>query len=356
MTPSLRFLPLAASFLDWWLGELRGLAASLRLPWSGASRRRLVAAPAGGGWRLERWHEGRLERAIEVPAGSLAAAARDLSRGTGLPLTLCLPRDQVFRTRLRLPQEARANLAEIVAADLQRATSFAPEELAIDQRILGRDAATRSLVVAVAAAPRAALHDAMERLGLEGLAAAAIDVEEEEGTASPGAGFQLAGAPARGAAGGRRTARALALLALALLAALLIAPLWQKAQQRDGLQARSDALQEEARLVAGLQERIESLAAAEREARALRAAQASNLRLLAALTELLDDDTWLLELEREGPRVRIAGYSTRAPALIALLEDSPLFREVAFAQPVVQDPYERAARFLIALHFEESAP
>lgn len=353
----MRFRSLGASFLDWWLGELRGLAAALRLPWGGPPRRRLVAAPAGGGWRLERWQDGRLERSVEVPGGSLAAAVRGLSRGGGLPLTLRLPRELVFRTRLRLPLEARANLSEIVAADLQRATSFAPEELAIDQRVVARDAAARTLVVAVAAAPRAALEDATERLGLEGLGAAVVDVEEEEGADSPGAGFRLGGEQARAAAAGeRRTLHALALLALALLVGLAVAPLWQKAQQRDALQARSETLQAEARLVAGLQERIERLAAAEREARALRAAQASNLRLLAALTELLDDDTWLLEVEREGSRVRIGGYSARASGLIALLEASPLFRDVAFAQPVVQDPYEQAARFLIAFDYREAAP
>lgn len=361
MEPSLHLRSLGVSFLDWWLGELKGLAGSLRLRWGGAARRRLVVAPEGGGWRLERWQDGRLEQSLGLPAGGLAAAVRRLGRGQGrsarLPLTLRLPPDLAFRTRLRLPQEARANLSEIVAADLQRATSFAPEELAIDQRIVARDAAARTLLVAVAAAPRSVLLDLTERLTLEGVGATAVDVGTDEGTKGPSAGFELAGQQARAAAAGeRRSLRALGLLALVLTAALLIAPLWQKTQLRDALQARSDALQEEARLVAGLQARIEGLAAAEREARRLRAEQASNLRLMAALTELLDDDTWLLELERDGPRVRIAGYSARASALIALLEDSPLFRDVAFAQPVVQDPYEQAARFLIAFELEEGAP
>jgi len=361
MEPSLHLRSLGVSFLDWWLGELKSLAGSLRLPGSGAARRRLVASPEGGGWRLERWQDGRLEQSLGLPAGGLAAAVRRLGRSQGrsavLPLTLRLPRELVFRTRLRLPQEARANLSEIVAADLQRATSFGPDELAIDQRIVGRDAAARTLLVAVAAAPRGVLQDLRERLGLEGLGASSVDVEADDGTQAPGAGFQLAGEEARAAAAGeRRALRALGLLALVLTAALLIAPLWQKRELRDALQVRSDTLQEEARLVAGLQARIEGLAAAEREARRLRGEQASNLRLLATLTELLDDDTWLLELEREGPRVRIAGYSASASALIALLEASPLFRDVAFAQPVVQDPYEQAARFLIAFEFEGGEP
>jgi len=58
------------------------------------------------------------------------------------------------------------------------------------------------------------------------------------------------------------------------------------------------------------------------------------LDIIKELTERIPTGAWLIEMRIAGDSVIIGGYAETATQLIPLLEDSPLFRDVAFLSPV----------------------
>ncbi|MDE2182804.1 MAG: PilN domain-containing protein [Alphaproteobacteria bacterium] len=67
--------------------------------------------------------------------------------------------------------------------------------------------------------------------------------------------------------------------------------------------------------------------------------------LLADLTAVLPDGTWVTQLVMDGGRVRIQGGSTRATDLIALIDRAPHFANARFEAPLVHDTTAGVDRF-----------
>ena len=64
--------------------------------------------------------------------------------------------------------------------------------------------------------------------------------------------------------------------------------------------------------------------------------QVPALRTIAALTEILPDDTWLTELTLRQRKLTMAGRSAGAARLIGLLSADPTIRDAAFVAPVTR--------------------
>ena len=71
------------------------------------------------------------------------------------------------------------------------------------------------------------------------------------------------------------------------------------------------------------------------------------LQVLAILTDILPDDTWLTELSLHQGKLNIAGQSPAAARLIPALSAEPFLRDPAFAAPVTRAPDGHADFFVI---------
>jgi general secretion pathway protein L len=69
------------------------------------------------------------------------------------------------------------------------------------------------------------------------------------------------------------------------------------------------------------------------------------MQVLATLTDLLPDDTYLTTLALRQRKLTISGQSGAAAGLIATLSSGKLIRNPAFAAPVVRDPSGQADTF-----------
>jgi general secretion pathway protein L len=69
--------------------------------------------------------------------------------------------------------------------------------------------------------------------------------------------------------------------------------------------------------------------------------------LLAKLTQLIPDDTYLTELTITSDRLRLVGAANSATALLTLLDQSPAFRGATFQSPIIQDVRLNRERFEI---------
>jgi Tfp pilus assembly protein PilN len=86
----------------------------------------------------------------------------------------------------------------------------------------------------------------------------------------------------------------------------------------------------------------------------LRAGDWQKLRLLAQLTKLLPDGTWLQELQISEDTVEIYGFSNRAADLVPPLENSPYFTQVEFTAPITRDNQNKEV-FRIRMRLKQAA-
>ena len=86
----------------------------------------------------------------------------------------------------------------------------------------------------------------------------------------------------------------------------------------------------------------------------LRAGNWQKLRLLAQLTKLLPDDTWLQQLQIGEATVEIYGSSNRAADLVPPLENSPYFTQVEFTSPITRDNKNKEV-FRIRMRLKQAA-
>jgi general secretion pathway protein L len=170
-----------------------------------------------------------------------------------------------------------------------------------------------------------------------GVRPAAVDVALPGGEGARTAGVDLL----RGGGGGpvRRGPGLLRMLILLLTLALMVgAGLvgWQIYQ-------RQRMLAEQARLAAGLEQRLADLPELRARIEAMRAqarfladdrsSRPSPLLVLEALSRLLPDTVWLTEATLDGNEVAVSGMAEDASALIPLVEAAPEFEQVRFQAP-----------------------
>jgi general secretion pathway protein L len=327
-------------FLGWWLGELRGL---LPRRWRETAPRRYNLV-----LRLERpfarVYERRGRRLESV--GSLVLP--EATPGTEAPpvearlrqavarhhdsTLLVLGDDDALTCTDLLPAAAEGDLARIMGHKLDLLTPWSADQGYVAHKVLGRRR-DGMLEVLVAAASRPRLDELLRDLASVGVRPAAVDVALP-GVAASAAGVDLIHSTAP------EKRRGLAGLVLVLAALLLVAALgvigWQIYQ-------RQQLLAEQARLVAGIEERLADLPDLRTRIEALRAqarfladdrsSRPSPLLVLEVLSRMLPDTVWLTETTLDGNELSISGLAEDASALVPLVEAAPEFEQVRFQAP-----------------------
>ena len=329
-----------AGFVDWWLGELRGLLPR-RWRESGPRRYQLVLRLERPFARVYERRGRRLESvgSLVLPGASPGAdppelesrLRRVISRHKDSTLLVLGDDDALTCTDL-LPAAAEGDLGRIMTHKLDLLTPWSAEQGYVAHKVLGRRR-DGMLEVLVAAASRPRLDDLLRDLASLGVRPAAVDV------AVPGAGDPTAGVDLlRTGTPERRGGMARLLLAVGVL--LLCAALgvigWQ-------IQQRRQLLDQQSRLVVGLEQRladlpdlpgrIETLRAQARFFADDRSSRPSPLLVLEVLSRLLPDSVWLTEIRLDGSELLISGLAEDASTLVPLVEGAPEFEQVRFQAP-----------------------
>jgi general secretion pathway protein L len=344
---------LAARVFDWWLKELLELAPASFV-------RRLPAPPRAATlhagpkvWRIV--SNGDAPRAIELDptasdkdiADRILEAAPDFSLSR---VTVLLPRGTVLQRRVTLPVMPETALRSALELQIDRLSPFAADAVRFDARVHERDAVEGTMLVDVAAAPRAPVEALEQRLTAFGLKPVAIDFDGGDGAR---AGFDLrAPAPAGGARNAWLTTAGFALAAAAAWYIAMIA--WGTARERevDGWKATVDSLRPVAARTAVLRREVEGLIEPLQIARTHVSGAA--LHPLAEVTKILPDTARLAEYRLADGVVELTGLANDAPSLIGKLEASTLFKEVKFRSPVMRKPELGKDRFEITMKLERA--
>ncbi len=338
-----------AAFLRWWLGELSALVPTpVRGAFSGEAALLAVAVDNGEA-RLSRLVRGtrtalgRVDLAADKAAQRAAVSAVVRGRLRRAVVALTLPAERVLRKTLDLPLAAEADLGDLLRFELDRQTPFSPEQARYDYRVAARDRTSGRMKVEIAVAPREEVERALALAADWGLAPDFVTAAGDE-EAEPA--FDLSGRAQPNGFGGRAVVTALlAAIAAGLLAVAVALPLqWQAAAADEAEEALAVA-RAAAREAADLRE---ELGRRRQDARFLidRKLNATMaVSVLADLTRLLPDDSYLFELRLQDGRLRVRGYAPSASPLLELFENHPRFGGARFESPVTRVPGIDKERF-----------
>ena len=245
------------------------------------------------------------------------------------PLVLRVPAMALLERRIGLPLAAERALGSMLRYEMDRLTPFTAEQVFFSWRVESRDAVRRQLHLRLLLVPRAALAPVLDALSRSGLAP--VWLEAPDATGAP------CSVPLRPPPAPRPARRALAVAAAACLALGAVAlPFIRQAEQARLLAQRIAALQPQVAEVQALRRKLSAHAPGGDVFAGEQARVGDALQVLATLTELLPDGTYLNDLRLRAGQLDLDGVSTNAAQLIPALAASPLIRNAAFAAPVTR--------------------
>lgn len=341
-------------FLAWWAEQMVGLVPlPLRL-WAGGLRSALLVAvdnfggaePASIAVTLRRGQRERDIGRFALDDQGLRAARERLARIKRPGSTvLRLGRGPLLEREVALPIAAEREPAGILSYEMDRLTPFSAEEVFWAWRIERRDRAHGRLLLRLSVVPRNGLRSVLAALDRLGIAPGVLE-------ALSSAGDVRVIPLDRPRAGRSRLDRAVAAVALAGCIALgiaaLAAPFVRQAVARANVERRIETLKPRIEQVEALRARIAGNGAGADVIAAERARFGDPLRVIATLTEILPDDTFLTELQLRRGRLGLNGQAAAAARLIPALAAEPTLKNPVFAAPVTRTENGQADIFSIA--------
>ena|GEM_PF-6030905 len=125
-------------------------------------------------------------------------------------------------------------------------------------------------------------------------------------------------------------------LAVLMIGAGAARPYYQQAQFLRQLNAEIERLQPQVRQVERLETTVSEIQKKAAILENLQGRDARNLEALRELSEILPDTTWINEFNLRGDGIEIGGFADNATALVPLIGQSPLFKEVTLASGIAR--------------------
>jgi general secretion pathway protein L len=359
MSSMKRLVALTRAAFQWWVGELRAMIPERLTRRLARSADRLVLLDEGEALEL-RLERGRSVERLAVLAGSADEAKRRLPailrrrgldrgvRAGTIEVTMRLAATRGTRTIIDLPLIAESNLREVISFELDRHTPFKPSQAHYAYRILARESVAKRLSVELTVVPRRVVADAATVAATLGLELDRVELAADGESGLPSGNLLPAPAPAPRRAV-RRLNYALAAAAAALAMVAIYLPISDAESRAVALARDFAAVRQSAERAAALRKEIDG----ERKAAGFvidrKRANATVSELLAEITRILPDGTFLSEWQLRGSELELTGITVSSSELVALLEQSRRFRNTSFRSPVTSDKQTGRERFHIAV-------
>ncbi len=342
-------------FLAWWLRQLASLlppgwrpaAVAGDMPEDTADSVMLVLAATRTGHPATAVDAVRRRRRRLIPLGRFALDANGLAglraaigAGRHGPIRLVLPPTLLLEQPVTLPLPAERGLDSALRWEMDRLTPFTADAVFWTWRIVQRDRVRNQLSLRLILVAKAAVQATVDALAAVGLAPARLEAAGE-----PARSISLAG-PRRSAT--RRPALIAGVgLCAALAIAAIVVPFVRQQAELDRLGVRIADLRPQVEMAEALRRRVAERAASSDVVAAEAARVGNTLRMLAAVTDLLPDDTSLYDLTLRDRVVTFSGQSSQAARLIPALAADPAVRNPVFSAAVTRNEMTRTEAFSI---------
>ncbi len=327
--------------LNWWTRQMSGL---LPAGWSGRheqTRATLIAAlaPRPGATgniltislrRSQRETDlGQFDPELPDAKERLRALAR---KRPGVETVLRVPAAMLLEREISLPLAAERDLVRVLGYEMDRLTPFQAKDVIWSHELLARDRARNRLMLRLLLIPCAPVASILAWLDGAGLPVSAL----QAGASEPPRLVRLQRGPTAREQWDRRLTIAAASACAVLALAALAVPVVRQSLALAAVEDRIEALRPLTAQADTLRRRVADVQASGDAIAEQRNRSGDALAALAALTEILPDDTFITELAMNQRHVALRGQSASAPRLIALLAADPSIRNPAFTAPVTR--------------------
>ena len=322
-------------FFTWWVEELK---LALPEPWQeklSQAARRLTVSLAGDSIEFGVDENRRLEPLGSFPVTSDTALQRqqaeDLRAEHGLeeaPVYLLLNPGTALAREVSLPSAAEANLAQVLSFEMDRQTPFKASAVYFDWKVLERGGAGGQLRLMLYVVPRTEVDDAIKRIAGQGLDLAGVDIRDDG--RSLGLNLLPDDQRHRVVNSKARVNWVLGGAALALLVLAMVFSLYLRQHQVAELEDAIAEVRGEAMQVDRIRKQITGASEAAGFLATRRAESPLAVELLADITRILPDDTYLDRLVIGRNSVQLQGKSSNAQQLIERVNQSPYMSAAAF--------------------------
>jgi general secretion pathway protein L len=250
--------------------------------------------------------------------------------------------DLLLERPVDLPLAAERELDRVIGFEMDRLTPFAAAAAVWQAQVTRRDPAQRRLSVRLSLVPRRVLAAPLDWMARADLAPTWLEATAADGTPRR---MPLSAQPLRRL--GARITGAASIAVAVLTVAALVTPFVVQSLARGATDRAIEGLGPQVAKVESLRRQQASSFAGADALAAEHARVGDALQVLAALTDLMPDDTWLTDLSLHQGKLNVSGQSPAAARLIPALAADPTFRNPAFAAPVTRAPDGHADTFVI---------
>ena len=332
----------AGEFFRWWADELRNaMPAQLRARMQYARRKLLIQV--GDGEVVFSIDDADSIQSldslsIDQDAQLQQQRVRELLQRhelTEVSRDLLLPDAVVLRTEVVMPLAAEANLRQALAYEMDRHTPFQASEVFYNWRILSREREAGQVHFELYVTPRELVEAHIELLNRLGLAPTGVDVAGDDGPL----GINLLPEALRYHIVKQqvRVNWMIGATAVFLMVFVMAQSLWLREHQIEAVEEAIDNVRAEALAVQQIRKQIDDATEAAGFLQAHKIENGYKVAMLAELTRILPEDTFLDRLSLHAETTQMQGKSANAQSLIELINDSPLFENASFRGPTRLD-------------------
>ncbi len=328
-------------FLGWWLGELGSLVPSPLRAVMAARRGAIMFEATQTGVEVGRLSpEGRsVSSVIRADSGSrrarslLRAARRKRSR-----VFVRLSADDVLFTTILVPVAARKNLRAVVGFQIEKQTPFRTDEVFFGCRANGRADEAGQIRIGVLLVPRETVRERLDQVRALGCEPTGILVCRSDRTGEDDIIDLVENGRSRAIRQSHARAKLiLAGLAIALAAAAIVLPFENQRRELRQAQETATFARESANKTLSLASRIATTMERRYFVVHRKREMTPMVQVINDLTRRMPDDVWVAQLTATGSTVRVHAFAPSAPQLVAILEDTPEFRNVELVSKVVRN-------------------
>lgn len=329
-----------SDYATWWVEQMVGLVPErLRRPAADGGNA-IVIEPVGEletplamALTLRRGRQARALGRFPLDGAGIEAARRatDLA-GRPASIRLCLPPGLLIEKRITLPLAAERELRRIIAYEMDHETPFSVDEVWWIHTVESRNKAQGKLELRLSLLPRATIADFVGALERANLPPTTIAIPGADGAMRT---IDLDVTPELHSRSDRSVPAAAAACVLLAIAAAAF-PFARQAIALAAVESRIAELTADVDEVTALRHRLDAVGAEGDVVAASRARAGDLLKVLAATTKILPDDTYLTDFTLHQRKLTLVGQSADAARLIGILARDPAFKDPAFSAPVVR--------------------
>lgn len=323
------------AFFHWWTGQLKSLLPARWQQRLEYAQRRLTLKLDPDQLLIGMQESGSNQWFGSVPLGTEPSLQRQQIKGLleqqdalEAPQFLFVDSAHVLRKELKLPAAASSNLMQVLAFEMDRQTPFRAADVYYTWKMLESEKESGQIRLELFVAPRKPVDAALDSLAARGLAVSGVDVLQ----GGAGIGLNLLPPEKRHRAMNPRTRLNiwLAGVTLVLLMLVMAESLSYRAGRVSELEAAIEEVQDEAKHVQQLKEQVVETGEAASFLTRHRAATPMAIEVLADVTSILPDDTYLDRMVINADGVLLQGKSRNAQQLIEVVNKSTVLENAEF--------------------------